>query len=214
MNNEILLKFCTECGHEVEPYLPSQIDLNDEYYGRVYMPKWEEVRDEPHYWCSYCRRWNLATNLYATGIACQRCGILMPFGNKFCGLCGASMSSPFKTYQQVCECNDLGNGLIIGGVYRHTNLAVISSDWTSYEPDGFVKSGWLYMPVRTFAHAEAFFKVHIFDKGRGYIHILDAANPPHQIWLETATGFRREDSFCWSEKPELPKTVLWEFNWK
>jgi len=109
--------------------------------------------------------------------------------------------------------NDLGKGIRIGGLYRNVPLKVFATDWEEYG-NGWVKSGWLYMPRRTEKHAIAFFKVHTFQDGNGYIHILDSANPIHIIWLQTDSGFSKEQAFCWSGEEKSLRTDLWKFTWR
>jgi hypothetical protein len=89
----------------------------------------------------------------------------------------------------------------------------VATDWAKYGT-GWVKSGWLYIPERTHSHAVTFFKIHAFDDKTGYIHILDSANPTHKLWLETNTGFREEQTFCWDEHKDALRTALWQFTWQ
>ena len=110
--------------------------------------------------------------------------------------------------------DDLGNGIRIGGVYRGKPLSIVAGNWINYYDTGWVRSGWFYTPERTYNFAETFFKIHIFHEGNGYMHILASANPEHIIWLETGTGFRKEEPLCWSGETSTPRTDLWFFNWK
>jgi len=111
--------------------------------------------------------------------------------------------------------NDLGYGIRIGGMYEYLPLLLVASEWAKYADRGWVKSGWLYEPNKSgTSHAVAFFKIHLDDDGTGYIHILDAANPVHTICLETQTGFRKEQEFCWDNVAPVERTTFWEFRWK
>ncbi len=88
-------------------------------------------------------------------------------------------------------------------------MQIAATSWAEYG-DTLVRSGWLFVPQLTESHSVAFFKIHISDNGHGYIHIVDVANPPHNIWLTTQTGFRREDKF----HHRTHATDLWQFTWK
>lgn len=111
--------------------------------------------------------------------------------------------------------NDLGYGVEMGGTYKNATLELVSSEWAKYSDFSWVKSGWLYAGVHSgLSHAVAFFKVHLYDDGRGYVHILDSSNPVHAIWFTTKTGFQQEETFCWSIDPNVQKAALWEFSWK
>ena len=106
--------------------------------------------------------------------------------------------------------NDIGKDIKIGGLYQGFPLKVISSEWENYLHSGLVKSGWLYSaPISGISHAVAFFKIHLSDSGTGYIHILDASNPEHTIWLETGKNFREEEKFSWNTN----KAATWYFEW-
>lgn len=98
--------------------------------------------------------------------------------------------------------NDLGKGIKLGGLIKDTSLEVVASDWARFRNVGWV------------SHAIAFFKIHLGDNGKGYIHILDAANPVHTIWLKTDAHFEREQEFCWNEDKSVQTTALWEFTWQ
>jgi len=107
----------------------------------------------------------------------------------------------------------LGEGIKIGGLYLDVQFRVAAGGWVRFGK-GWVKSGWLYTPQRSCHCAEVFFKVHLLNDGRGYVHILSSANPIHTIWFETATGCRYEEKFCWSEDDKVSRTALWKFTWK
>jgi len=108
--------------------------------------------------------------------------------------------------------NSLGMNIKIGGIFRGEKLKVVSSNWAQFA-QGYVKSGWLYSPRYQgfLSHAVAFFKVHCSLDGTGYAHLLDTANPVHTIWLETGTGFKRQEDFCWDENPNVQRSALWHF---
>ncbi len=126
--------------------------------------------------------------------------------------------------------NNLGKGIKLGGLINDTSLEVVASDWARFRNAGWVRSGWLYKPDgfkeqtvtivssllqdSNVSHAIAFFKIHLGDNGKGYIHILDAANPVHTIWLKTDAHFEREQEFCWNEDKSVQTTALWEFTWQ
>jgi hypothetical protein len=110
--------------------------------------------------------------------------------------------------------NDLGRGIGVGGEYKGDDLQAISAGWQRYGSSGWVISGWLFTPAAPESHAVAFFKIHLFDDGSGYGHILDASNPVHTVWLGTRTGFRREERFCWDQDPDVRRTDLWRFRWQ
>lgn len=113
------------------------------------------------------------------------------------------------------EGSDIGRGIKLGGEYYGQPLDIIASGWKRYGQDNSVRSGWLYSSTHNgVSHAIAFFKVHVFDDGRGYIHIQDAANPGHMLWLETAVSARHQELFCWDCPQQLPRSALWEFRWK
>jgi hypothetical protein len=58
-----------------------------------------------------------------------------------------------------------------------------------------MRGGWLFIPQWTANHAISFFKVHVFDNGTGYMHIVDTTDPAHTVYLATDTGSRKEKSF-------------------
>jgi hypothetical protein len=109
---------------------------------------------------------------------------------------------------------DLGNGIRIGGRFKDVPLEVLAADWVDYLENGRVISGWLYISGTTISHAVTFFKIYLDKNGTGYIHILDAANPPHMVWLSTNTGDRHEKEFCWDGVFGVERTDLWKFTWK
>jgi len=108
----------------------------------------------------------------------------------------------------------LGYGVSLGGYYQNSNLHITSSEWARYANNGLVKSGWLFTQSATVSHAVVFFKIHLSDNGKGYIHLLSSANPHHAIWLKTSTKFSREQVFCWDEKADTQRTTIWQFEWK
>lgn len=105
--------------------------------------------------------------------------------------------------------NDLGHGISLGGTYRGIPLQISATAWAEYG-SGLVRSGWLFVPQLTESHAVAFFKLHLSSNGQGYIHLVDVANPVHNIWITTRTGFRQEKEFHFLGYP----TDVWEFSWK
>ena len=42
--------------------------------------------------------------------------------------------------------NDLGKGLMLGGLYRDIPLKIMAPDWAEYGTGGWVRSGWLFIP--------------------------------------------------------------------
>lgn len=110
--------------------------------------------------------------------------------------------------------NHLGGGIELGGVYRNIPMQIVAGRWTQYYNSGWVRSGWLFVPDRSSAFAETFFKMHTYPNGSGYIHLLASANPEHYIWLNTATGVRHEGNMAWTENLQAPRTLLWQFTWK
>lgn len=108
------------------------------------------------------------------------------------------------------ENNDLGHGIILGGVYRGEPLKLAAVEWARYGTLSQVRSGWLYIPQWTESHSVAFFKIHVADEGAGYIHIVDVAAPTHTIWLKTQTGYSHEKDFHYLNYP----TAVWEFTWR
>jgi hypothetical protein len=115
-----------------------------------------------------------------------------------------------QNFVSPIENNDLGYGVILGGVYREIPLKLAAVDWSRYGTITYVRSGWLYVPQWTESHSIAFFKIHIGDMGAGYIHIVDVAAPEHTIWLETQTGYRNKKEFHYLNFP----TDVWEFTWR
>jgi hypothetical protein len=109
----------------------------------------------------------------------------------------------------VSENNDLGRGITLGGVYKNVPLRIVATRWFGYRMS-WTRSGWLFVPQLSHAHAIAFFKLHTQEDGSGYLHITDASDPLHQIWLTTGTGFRREDNFHYINNP----MAIWPFEWK
>lgn len=117
-------------------------------------------------------------------------------------------------HKMVFGSDDLGKGIKLGGKYRNIFLRFLSSEWTRYGSIGWVKSGWLYCPPYFgVSHAVVFFKVHISDDGKGYIHLNSVANPKHNIWLETQAGFRQDGIFGWNGGNDQ-RIALWQFYWK
>jgi hypothetical protein len=110
---------------------------------------------------------------------------------------------------QLVPQNDLGHRIILGGNYQGTPLEIAATNWAKYG-NTLVRSGWLFIPQLTESHAVAFFKIHISADGQGYIHLVDVANPPHNIWLTTQAGFRQEKVFHHRIYP----VDLWQFTWK
>jgi len=112
--------------------------------------------------------------------------------------------------------NDLGNGVKMGGQYQTPlqNLELLSSDWARWKNAGWVKSGWFYNPPDSdLNHAVAFFKIHCWDDGKGYVHILSASGRAHKIWLKTDAGSSQEHEFLWSDDLNLLR-ARWPFRWK
>lgn len=79
-------KFCTRCGHAVEPYSPSEASVAELMRGGQ---ETSDTNDGSHYWCSNCEQTWLAFNYYDTSIMCHNCRVIMPFSVEFCGSCGA-----------------------------------------------------------------------------------------------------------------------------
>jgi len=110
----------------------------------------------------------------------------------------------------LLETNHLGYEITLGGTYRNISLKIIAAGWEPYGTSGKVRSGWLYVPQLTASHAVTFFKIHISNDGKGYIHLVDAAHPIHPIWLRTRTGSHTEKEFHYISHP----TDIWHFVWK
>ena len=123
----------------------------------------------------------------------------------------ATQKDPSRFFEFSRE--ELGYGIKLGGRYQGVPLALVTSQWITYR-DSWVKSGWLYVPQFTHNLADTFYKIHLLKDGTGYIHILTSANPTHTIWLETNTGFRVEEEFCWSATVGAQRTALWRFTWR
>jgi hypothetical protein len=104
----------------------------------------------------------------------------------------------------------LGRGIHLGGSYRDYELKIVAADWVEYGVASWVRSGWLFVPQWTTSLAITFFKIHIVENGQGYIHLVDAAEPPHFIWLKTDAGFHMEKGFHYAAHV----ADLWEFTWK
>jgi hypothetical protein len=109
----------------------------------------------------------------------------------------------------VSASNALGRGITLGGTYRNIPLRLVATRWSGYGMS-WMRSGWLFVPQLTCSHAIAFFKLHVQDEGSGYIHIIDASDPVHTIWLTTGTGFKKEDQFHYINHP----MAIWPFSWK
>ncbi len=105
--------------------------------------------------------------------------------------------------------NDLGKGITLGGVYRTIPFRIVATKWAEYG-ESWVRSGWLFIPQWTENHAIAFFKIHAYDVGVGYIHLVDVSDPKHTIWLTTETGFKKEGEFHYIMHP----SDTWEFVWR
>jgi hypothetical protein len=120
------------------------------------------------------------------------------------------LPQPTEPLFSLIHDNDLGYGILLGGVYQSIPLRLAAIDWARYGRLGKVRSGWLYVPQWTTSHAIAFFKIHISDDGAGYIHIVDVAHPQHTIWLRTETGHHKEQNFHWISLA----TEVWNFTWK
>jgi hypothetical protein len=121
--------------------------------------------------------------------------------------------------------NDLGKGVRMGGQYQDhpQDLELVSSDWARWKNAGWVKSGWFYNPPDSdLSHAVAFFKIHCFDDGSGYVHVLSVSGSWHELWLRTNTGSSERHRFIYSDpkdiksKPEAvdDSMVRWPFTWK
>ena len=104
--------------------------------------------------------------------------------------------------------NDLGKGITLGGLYRDIPLRIVATEWVQYGAS-LARSGWLFIPQWTESHAIAFFKIHVLDDRKGYIHIVDVSDPTHIIFLATGTGFRMEKEFHYAAHP----TDVWDFVW-
>lgn len=116
---------------------------------------------------------------------------------------------------KLLDGNSIGLGIRIGGELFGEPLRIIASEWYQYRPNNKVRSGWLFSPSHSSSsHAVAFFKIHVFEKGTGYIHLLDAANPKHVLWVETHVNPRHDEAFCWDCSQETPRTAIWNFRWK
>jgi tetratricopeptide (TPR) repeat protein len=109
--------------------------------------------------------------------------------------------------------NNLGKGIRIGGIHDNLVLMLVGTDWQRFHNNGWVASGWLYTPDQL-NKAITFFKIHLWDAGDGYIHLMDVANPKHTVWVETATNFRKEEEFCWDNDRSIQRTAKWEFKWQ
>ena len=121
--------------------------------------------------------------------------------------------SPIIDVENIIQNNNLGSGIKIGGSYNEDVLHPTASQWSKYTDAEWVRSGWLYPLKATHSVAVAFFKIHVFGSGKGYIHVLDAANPTHTIWFETSKGIRFEQEFSWGNTRKAPRAALWSFEW-
>ncbi len=121
----------------------------------------------------------------------------------------ASEVSKDHALAQLVPKNDLGNGIVLGGIYQGIPMEIAATDWAQYGST-LVKSGWLFIPQLTESHAVAFFKIHISSNGQGYIHIVDVASPSHNIWLATQARFMQEKEF----HHLTHATDVWQFTWK
>lgn len=106
--------------------------------------------------------------------------------------------------------NQLGNGIILGGEYRGISLQLVATEWTAYGVDRQIRSGWLFIPQWTANHALTFYKIHIFDNGNGYVHIVDTTDPAHNVFLITSVGMKVEKTFHYLVYPK----DTWQFTWK
>ncbi|MBX3057615.1 MAG: hypothetical protein KF770_14200 [Anaerolineae bacterium] len=106
--------------------------------------------------------------------------------------------------------NNIGRGISLGGNYRGLPLKIIATEWYEYGQGNWSRSGWLYVPQWTDNHATTFFKLHLPNHNSGYIHLLDAADPIHTIWLSTTAGIRIEKQFHYLAHP----ADVWDFKWK
>jgi hypothetical protein len=121
----------------------------------------------------------------------------------------AGESTPDSRVCAAVAANYLGYGITLGGFYRDVAMSVVATEWTPYG-ETQVRSGWLYIPQWTANHALAFFKIHVYGDGTGYIHIVDVADPAHTIHLLTSSGEMLKGSFHYLDDP----AALWTFNWR
>lgn len=123
------------------------------------------------------------------------------------------VTSTSLTTERMTTKNSLGNGLYIGGTYEGQEFKAHQSGWSQYTSTSKVKSGWLYRPNGGEDHAHAYFKVHLYDDGKGYIYLHGSANPEFSIWFSTDKGFYKSEKFCWKCNEGIER-VRWQFNWK
>ena len=110
----------------------------------------------------------------------------------------------------VLSDNSIGKGISIGGKYLGVSLRIVATEWTDYGTNRQIRSGWLFIPQWTANHAITFFKIHIYDNGTGYVHIVDTTDPAHPVYLTTSTGLRFEKSFHYLSHPG----DTWQFTWR
>lgn len=115
--------------------------------------------------------------------------------------------SSLESSGSVLPDNNLGKGLMLGGLYRDIPLKIAAHDWAEYGIGGWVRSGWLFIPQRTASHAVTFFKVHVLNDRTGYIHLADVSAPAHTIWLVTSGGLKIEKEFHYVTYP----VDVWHF---
>jgi hypothetical protein len=114
---------------------------------------------------------------------------------------------PGESVGKVLLDNDLGKGILLGGIYENIPLQIVAHNWADYGGVGWVRSGWLFIPQWTPSHAVAFFKIHVLEDGTGYIHLVDVSHPAHTIWLVTRDGLKFEDEFHYITHP----AEVWQF---
>nr|WP_139088711.1 hypothetical protein [Oscillochloris trichoides] len=110
----------------------------------------------------------------------------------------------------LVENGNLGYGITISEWYLGVNLLTVAANWVSYGEKRFVRSGWLYTPQWGQEHAITFFKLHVYEDGHAYIHIVDTADPVHYVQLETSIGYKVERQLHYNLYP----TEILFFHWK
>lgn len=109
--------------------------------------------------------------------------------------------------------DSLGKGIHFGGTYQGIPLRIAATEWTAYGRQREVRSGWTFIPQWGASHAITFFKIHVYDVGEGYIHIVDVTEPAHPVYLATAAGTRQEMDFHYTENPSAVWGFIWDDRW-
>lgn len=147
----------------------------------------------------------------------QQNRVLVWVGPAALALVVAFVWSVWHQYSELktVESGDLGDGVRIGGLYREVPLRVLAGAWEQATSSERVRSGWLYSPEHAgTGHAVLFFKIHKDSDGTGYIHLFGSTYRSHKVWVETATGWRKDATFKWREDGSTCSSDRWYFEWK